>query len=262
MKANPEDLAIAKFKTGGAAVHGSAPVQSNCSHVVDESVCAVCSVRRIAPCGALNHQELDDLSGVSRHRSLKPGEYLFFEGDAVDAYFIVRDGAAKLYKLLEDGRRQIIGFAFKGDMIGHAYQREQNVTAEALVPTELCHLPRDRFELFIEDSGPLGHRLLELASSELSDAQDQMLLLGRKSAKERLASFLLWLSGRAIARGEDGHDLKLPMSRADMGDYLGLTVETVSRTVTKLKNAGLIAPRERGTIELLDRDGLEEISGH
>lgn len=223
--------------------------------------CAACAVRPLAVCSSLTNAELVDLSKVSRHRTLQAGDSLFFEGDEADGYHIIQSGAVKLYKLLEDGRRQIVGFMFKGDLVGQAYQEHHNFTVEALGPTELCHLPKEKFELLIADSGPFSRRLLTLASAGAAAAENQMLLLGRKSALERLASFLLWLSDRARERGEDPARIDVPMSRTDMGDYLGLTVETVSRTVTKLKKAGTIALPDRPIIEITDLPGLTAAAG-
>lgn len=222
--------------------------------------CADCGVRARAICAVLDNSELSELSKANRHRDLEAGDCLFFEGDPAEAYYVVVDGALKLYKLLPDGRRQVIGFLFKGDFLGHTFSTEHSFTVEALTPTALCQMPRDKFELFVSESRPLGRKLLQVATNGLAGAQEQMLLLGRKTAQERLASFLIWLSARAEERGEDGDHLGVPMSRTDMGDYLGLTVETVSRTITKLKTGGLISLSERGFIEIRDRDRLEEIA--
>lgn len=225
------------------------------------SPCAACEARGLAVCGALSNHDLAELSEVSRKRTLEAGDYLFFEGDEPDAYYIVLDGAIKFYKLMEDGRRQVVGFLFKGDMIGEAYQPAYNFTAEAMGRTELCQLSKDKFELFAGDSAALGRRLLALASSSMAAAQNQMLLLGRKTAKERLASFFLWMSERAAERGDDPRHLYVPMSRADMGDYLGLTVETVSRMVTKLKKDGLIELGDRSLIHINNLSSLKALAG-
>lgn len=227
----------------------------------DANPCAACDARGLPVCGALSDHDLVELSDASRKRTLAPGDYLFFEGDEPDAYYIVLDGAIKLYKLMEDGRRQMIGFLFKGDMIGETYQSAYNFTAEAMGPVDLCQLPKDKFEFLIRDCPPLGQRLLALASSSMVAAQNQMLLLGRKTAKERLASFLVWMSARAAGRADDPQHFYMPMSRADIGDYLGLTVETVSRTVTKLKKDGIIELGDRSLIHIKNLSGLKMLAG-
>ena len=208
----------------------------------------------------LNDQELEHMGRIARTIDLATQQNVFFEGDDADNLFVLISGALKLYKLLPDGRRQIIGFLFSGDLLGLAFNDVYHYTAEALAPSRLCRLPRSRIEALLADLPKLSNRLLNLASNEMAVAQSHMLLLGRKTAKERLASFLLQLAERAGQRGKFESLLRLPMSRGDIGDFLGLTVETVSRTVTKLKADGLIALREGNVVELRDLDGLVEIA--
>lgn len=235
-------------------------VRSGGGAVGDPNPCANCDVRSRAICAALDNSELAELASVNRDKSLETGECLFFEGDPNEAYYVVMNGSLKLYKLLADGRRQVTGFLFKGDFLGLTFADEHSVTAEALEGVKLCQMPRSTFEMLVGDSQPLGRKLLQVANRGIASAQEQMLLLGRKTAQERLASFLLWLSARAEDRGDSATKLYVPMSRTDMGDYLGLTVETVSRTVTKLKTAGVIHLADKGIIEIKDLDRLEDIA--
>lgn len=223
--------------------------------------CVDCEVRSRAVCAVLSDDELRGLARITHSEHLKAGETLFFEGDAAGDCFIVQAGALKLYKLLPDGRRQVTGFLFKGDFLGLQPGEECRYTAEALEPVEACAIPGDKMETLVADYPKLANRLLNLASMELAAAQDQMLLLGRKTAQERIATFLLWLSERARQRGEAANPVRVPMSRSDMGDYLGLTVETVSRTITKLKTSGVISLKQGNRIELTDRDMLEALAG-
>ena len=233
---------------------------SGCSVMHAQNPCANCDVRSRAVCGVLSDSELSKLARVNRRRELEAGDCIFFEGDEAEAYYIVVEGALKLYKLLSDGRRQVTGFLFKGDFVGLAFKDDHSFTAEALGHSRLCQMPRHKFELFLNESMPLGRKLLQVATNGIVSAQEQMLLLGRKTAQERLASFLIWMSVRAEERGEDYSRLAVPMSRTDMGDYLGLTVETVSRTMTKLKTRGVIALPDRGVVEIINHDLLEEIA--
>lgn len=222
--------------------------------------CLSCDVRERAVCAVMSDEELVRLSSLTQPQSFKSGETLFFEGDQAGACFIVQDGALKLYKLLPDGRRQITGFLFKGDFLGLSSNDEYAYTAEVLEQTKACVLPSERMDDLIEDYPKLSNRLLNLAAMELASAQEQMLLLGRKTAQERIASFLLWLSHRAADRGEDANPVRVPMSRSDMGDYLGLTVETVSRSITKLKTSGVISLQEGNRVKLNDTAMLEAIA--
>jgi CRP/FNR family transcriptional regulator len=170
------------------------------------------------------------------------------------------EGAVKLYKLLPDGRRQITGFLFPGDFLGVALNQTYAYSAEAMTDVRLCRFPRQRMEGLLRDLPKLEHRLLERAGNELVAAQEQMLLLGRKTARERLASFLLSLSARAAKRGQPASPLNLPMSRADIADFLGLTTETVSRTFTQFKKAGVIGLPGQSLVELLQPDALAALA--
>ncbi len=222
--------------------------------------CVDCDVRSRAVCAVLNNAELSELARVNRRKALDAGDCIFFEGDEAEAYYVVMDGSLKLYKLLADGRRQVTGFLFKGDFVGLTFNSGHAFTAEALEGAQLCQMPKEKFELFLSDSQPLSRKLLQVATAGIVSSQEQMLLLGRKTAQERLASFLVWMSARAEERGDDRSRLLVPMSRTDMGDYLGLTVETVSRSMTKLKTKGVISLSDRGVIEILDHDVLEEMA--
>ncbi len=224
--------------------------------------CAVCNVRDRAICAVLEDAELEHISAMARGSDLDVGQAVFFEGDDARNLFVLISGALKLYKLLPDGRRQITGFLYAGDFLGLAFNDVYQYTAEALGPSRLCRLPRARIEALLDDLPRLASRLLNLASTELAAAQAQMLLLGRKTAQERLASFLLHLTQRAGARIDARDDMiHLPMSRADIADFLGLTVETVSRSFSKLKSSRLIALREGGQVQIRDPKGLAAIAG-
>jgi CRP/FNR family transcriptional regulator len=186
---------------------------------------------------------------------LDRGQTLFHEGDEAKHVFTVTDGVLKLYKLLSDGRRQITGFLVAGAFLGLAYGRSYLFSAEAVTPTRLCRFSRRRFETFATEHPELERELLSVASNELAQAQDQMLLLGRKTARERLATFL-W----NMAKHQDGEIIMLSMSRADIADYLGLTVETVSRTFTAMRKDSLINIRRSGAVELMEPNRIRALA--
>lgn len=251
------------FATETTAMPGGTVVSDALSPSLprDTSIpCVSCDVRTRAVCAVMSDEELVRLSKLTQNQTYAPGEALFFEGDTAGACFIVQDGALKLYKLLPDGRRQITGFLFKGDFLGLSPKEEYGFTAEVLEEAHACVLPAERMDELIEDYPKLSNRLLNLASMELASAQEQMLLLGRKTAQERIASFLLWLSQRAAERGEESNPVRVPMSRSDMGDYLGLTVETVSRSITKLKTTGVITLKEGNRIAINDPELIAAIA--
>jgi CRP/FNR family transcriptional regulator len=191
---------------------------------------------------------------------IKPHRLIFVESEPAENVFNVTDGAVKIYKMLPDGRRQITGFLFHGDFLGLVFNETYAYSAESLMQTKLCRFPRHKLESLLNELPKLEQRLLGAASHELAAAQDQMVLLGRKSARERMASFLLMLSKVAERHGQPDNSIVIPMSRADIGDYLGLTIETVSRTMTQFKSQGLIELLDDKQAKLLNLAALQEIA--
>ena len=188
----------------------------------------------------------------------RQGETLFAEGDKTNSIYEIVRGMLRLVKLLPDGRRQITGFLSAGHLLGLAPEGVSVYTAEAVTEVTLCRYGRAAFERLIDEVPGFARRLLDVTSHELRAAQDQMLLLGRKTAAEKVASFILLLAERQ--NGERAREMDLLMTRGDIADYLGLTIETVSRTMTKLKNDGLIALLAPTRIEIRDRGQLAELA--
>jgi len=192
---------------------------------------------------------------------LKPEQSVFHEGDPAKRVFMVTNGSLKLYTLLADGRRQITGFMFPGDFLGVSIDEEYAFTVEALEDTELWWFSREAFDRFISEHPQVERELYRLAAHELAEAQRQMVLLGRKAAAERLASFFLSLLERnERASGVQETNFDLPMSRIDIADYLGLTKETVSRMLAHLRNRGLIRLQAQDRVQILDRIGLRSMA--
>ena len=227
------------------------------SHAKD---CRRCEIRHLAFCGALDPKNLDEIQDIMQIRHISAGDHVINEGDDAAAVFNISSGSIKLYKLLQDGRCQITGFLQPGDFCGIATDGTYAYSAEALEPTEICSMPRRKLEAVFSRHPELERRLLAIISHELSVAQDQMLLLGRKTATERLAAFLLRQAERNERLGWPRNPVHLPMSRADIADYLGLTIETVSRTFTKLREDGTIRLPEKAEVELLDPERLRSIA--
>lgn len=223
--------------------------------------CMGCEVRSMSMCRVLDCDDLGAMRRLGWSLTLREGQPLFHEGDPATRVFTLTRGALKLYKLLPDGRRQIMGFMFPGDFLGIAVDEEHGFTAEAVADSQLCWFPRNRFGMFAEAHPQLERELYRLAAHELAAAQAQMVLLGRKTATERLASFFLMLlertekGGRASARMID-----LPMSRIDIADYLGLTKETVSRMLATLKDRRVVRLDALDRIEILDRATLADLA--
>jgi CRP/FNR family transcriptional regulator len=191
-------------------------------------------------------------------QSYKPGETVFPEGDYSESVYEVVRGMVRLYRLLPDGRRQITGFASAGNLIGLAPEGLCLYAAEAITEVALRRYKRTGIERMIDQDPGFARRLLAVTSHELQAAQDQIVLLGRKSAAEKVASFLLLMADRHGRKSDT--QVTLPMSRGDIADYLGLTIETVSRTMTKLKIDGLVAMRTAAHVEIRNRGKLEELA--
>jgi CRP/FNR family transcriptional regulator len=185
--------------------------------------------------------EIETLLGVGIAQDSAAGQTIVVEGEPRSHGFRVLRGAVRLFKGLADGRRQVIEFLVAGEYFGLVGAAQYAYSVEAIVASKLARYPCAKLDAAARDNPPLAERLLELARTDLERAHAQMLLLGRKSAEEKIASFLLALARRQADGAEPVRVLKLPMSRQDMADYLGLTIETVSRTLTRLRQDGLIA---------------------
>jgi len=195
--------------------------------------CAHCRTRFLSVCSALDDDELHELSQIIDPRCVSARSTLFSQGEEAGAVFNVTEGMARLYKLLPDGRRQIIGFALPGDFLGLSLSDQFSFSADAVNDMRICRIPRSKFSVLLDEKPHLMKRLHEMAANELMLAQDQLVVLGRRSAEERLAVFLLGLRKRFTAIHHISPTIPLPMSRQDIADYLGLTIETVSRTFSK-----------------------------
>ena len=224
------------------------------------SPCSACAVRHLSVCAALDADELHHLAAIVANVELEPGQPLFDEGEPASDVFNLTAGTIKVYKLLPDGRCQITGFLSAGDFLGLANQETYAFSAEAVTAATVCRFPKRKLEELMARFPKMEHRLLAMAKHELAAAQDQMLLLGRKTAKERIASFLLLLSRNAARRGAKSDPVALPMTRTDIGEYLGLTTETVSRTFTQLRKSGVIETEANRLVHLVDRSALEELA--
>ncbi len=227
---------------------------------VRSQLCEACGIKDLTFCSSLQGTEHDRLRQMLTHVQFDPHSTIFHEAEDADYVFNVTSGSVKLYKLLGDGRRQITGFLFPGDFLGLALNTTYSYTAEAIEPVTACRFPRQKLEKLFDEFPRLEKRMLGMAVDELAAAQDQMLLLGRKTAKEKVASFLLMLARRQEHRGEESDTIQVPMSRSDIADYLGLTIETVSRTLTQLRKEATITLRDNRHIEAVGIDMLEDLA--
>jgi CRP/FNR family transcriptional regulator len=200
---------------------------------------------------------LEQSLGRGSVRRVDTKEFVFVEGDPAIHVFKVESGAIALYKVLMDGRRRIIGFAYPGDLIGLGARGEHIMNAQAIKPSRLRCVPIASLHRSAAQDAKLAFRLYEAMTREVAESHDLMLITTQRSAMERVASFLLALSRRNERNGDNPAVIELPMTRTDIGDFLGLTIETVSRTFTKLRTLGYIALQQSNRIKLTDITALE-----
>ena len=205
--------------------------------------CNDCSLFQLCLPVGIDAKELDELDSIiKRRRPLKRGEHLFHVGSPFQAIYAVRSGSIKTYSPTEDGHEQVTGFHLPGELLGldAINLLHHPCAAKALETTSYCEIPFDRLEELSTRMPSLQHQLLKIMSKEILHDQSLLMLLGKKSAEERLAALLLSLSSRYQQRGFSPTDFYLSMSRNDIGNYLGLAVETVSRLFSRFQDEGLL----------------------
>ena len=226
-------------------------------------VCQACEARHRGVCGALEPHQLMTLSKHSSKQTIAPGSELVGDSERVDSYSNILAGVVKLTKMLSDGRQQIVGLQFAPDFLGRPFRAESTINAEATTEVRTCTFPKGVIDRMIRESPGLEHKLLQQTLKELDEARDWMVTLGRKTAAEKVASFLLLIArnidpeaGTAKAKTFD-----LPLTRADIADFLGLTIETVSRQLTKLRIEGVIQIENNRHVIVPDLRRLEVRAG-
>ncbi len=202
--------------------------------------CEMCPIRHRSVCGVLSDEELSTLSKMSRRKLVQAHHPIFHEGDEADQYFNVVRGIIKLVKTLTDGHQHIIGLVYPPEFLGEPWHIMRSYSAEAATDVELCGFPRAPFEKLMDSNQKFKHTLFEFTLRELDICRNWTLLLARKSAHEKVASFLYMIASRVPVAGckdcgEVPVHFHLPFTRAEMADYLGLTLETVSRQLSQLK---------------------------
>jgi len=234
----------------GAAISSKSEISSNGGH----------PVRELALCGALAPDELDALATIGFEVRYTAKQPIFFEGDEAKSFFTVKNGVAAVSKSLADGRRQVTGFLYPADLCGLATDGRYANSVEAITNLTLYCFARRQSEGVLDRFPKLERRLLGQASNELAAAQEQIVLLGRKTATEKVASFLLMISEHHRRNGQSDNPVWLPMTRRDIGDYLGLTIETTSRMFTELQRLGAISKLPDARVDLQNRQMLQEIA--
>ncbi|EJM58242.1 fumarate/nitrate reduction transcriptional regulator Fnr [Pseudomonas sp. GM48] len=225
--------------------------------------CKDCSLAPLCLPLSLNLEDMDALDEiVKRGRPLKKGEFLFRQGDTFDSVYAVRSGALKTFGLSDTGEEQLTGFHLPSELVGLSGMDTEKhpVSAQALETTSVCEIPFERLDELALQLPQLRRQLMRVMSREIRDDQQMMLLLSKKTADERIATFLVNLSARFRARGFSANQFRLSMSRNEIGNYLGLAVETVSRVFTRFQQNELIAA-EGKEIRILDPIQLCALAG-
>ncbi|MEW4467827.1 Crp/Fnr family transcriptional regulator [Parasphingorhabdus sp. JC815] len=227
--------------------------------------CSTCVVRNRAICASLGTGELKLLAQLGSKQNIKRGDTLMWEGDSSPVVANIITGVLKLSVNLQDGREQIVSVMYGSDFIGRPFGKHSPYSVTAMTDAELCVFTRSSFDNFLLEYPDLQNKLLRRTLDELDRARDWMTLLGKKSANERIATLLIELSERLNMNGCDPTTpyldrFELPMDRQQIADILGLTIETVSRQLTRIKQEGIIDLPDRRAVIIKDRNRLKSIA--
>lgn len=229
------------------------------------NLCRSCEARHKGICGALKDNELTDLARHTTRKTVAVGSQMQGEAESMETYANILSGVVKLTRVMSDGRQQIVGLQFAPDFLGRPFQETSKVGAEAASDVNLCAFPKSTLDRLLGGAPDLEHRLLKQTLQELDDAREWMLTLGRKTAAEKVASFLLLIAHHIDPEAEieeaDHAVFDLPLTRADIADFLGLTIETVSRQFTRLRKSGVIEILGSRRITVRSLAALRDVSG-
>ncbi len=224
--------------------------------------CGDCPIRHRAVCSRCDTDEIAVLEGIKSYKKYAAGDVILWRGEPLDFVGSVVHGVASLSKTLEDGRTQMVGLLLPSDFIGRPGRTHVEFDVTATSEVTLCRFERKPFETLINDTPHIAQRLMELALDELDAARDWMILLGRKTAREKISTFLDLLARRGSVGDVPGTVvLDIPMTRDQIANFLGLTLETVSRQMNALKKEGIITFQGRKRIDVVDLSALRMATG-
>jgi len=221
--------------------------------------CAVCKIRSYSFCRCLPEEKLKYFSGISVEKEFKNKQTIFLQQEEANNLYNITKGNVKIYRLLSDGRIQIIGFLYPGDFFGSYKKEKYNYSAESIGEVRSCVFKQTSLDNYLEKNMTLAKELLHMTSHELTLAQDRMGVLGKMNANERVAQFILNISDQRARIGWQNNPVSLPMTRQDIADYLGLTLETVSREISRFKTANIIKLMNLKQIFIVDKEKLTKI---
>jgi CRP/FNR family transcriptional regulator, anaerobic regulatory protein len=227
-------------------------------------LCRACEARHRGVCGKLSEEQLVRLSKQTTRHQMRAGQEVKTVADGNARYANILSGVVKLSKLTSDGRQQIVGLQFAPDFLGRPMGRQPETMIEASTDVKVCSFPKAVIDDMMRQTPELEHKLHEQTLRELDEAREWLLTLGRKTAPERVAAFLCFLAKHSDPEGADNAQaaltLELPMTRAEIADFLGLTIETVSRQVTRLRQSGTIVLRDNRTVDIPNLEKLQALA--
>lgn len=223
--------------------------ERHCQAQERQKSCDLCEVRERSICADLGPREFAHVEKTMARRNVVKNKALMVEGEPNESLYIIVDGSFRLSKVLEDGRRQVTGFLFKGDFVGVRSTESSAYTAEALEDSTVCFFPHRYLDEIAIDAPGIKDRLIARGQTEYHKAQDHIVLLGKKTAEERVISFIEMIARTiGVNDGPQRRLVPLPMPRQDIADYLGLRLETLSRTLAALKQDGRILDLSRHSV--------------
>ncbi|MGO4908426.1 transcriptional regulator FnrL [Pseudorhodobacter sp. W20_MBD10_FR17] len=227
--------------------------------------CGDCPIRHRAVCARCEGDELEKLEQIKYYRSYQAGQTVIWSGDRMDFVASVVSGVATLSQTMEDGRRQMVGLLLPSDFVGRPGRDTVAYDVTATTDLVMCCFRKKPFEEMMLSTPHVGQRLLEMTLDELDSAREWMLLLGRKTAREKIASLLSIIARRdaslSLKQGSKRLIFDLPLTREEMADYLGLTLETVSRQISALRKENVISLEGKRHVTIEDFDALQEAAG-
>ncbi len=228
--------------------------------------CANCPARHHSVCSALDDDHINELTAIMSHRHFSAGDEILYQDETSQLFAIIVRGIVKLTRMLPDGREQIVGLLSGSDILGDISSATSHDSAECVTDVELCCFRRAQFEAVLDKHPELARYLLKQASDSLDQARDWMIVLGKLGAMEKVSRFLLWLcrqehaSCRRGMRPSPGPVVHILLKREEIAGFLGMTIETVSRNMSKLKTDGIIELLDAKSIRILDADRLRNLA--
>ncbi len=228
--------------------------------VLETLTCMSCPARKSDICGSMSDEDIRIVASSSSRIKLKPGETLVWDGDEARHTYVVTSGTLRTSKENGDGRRQILNFMFVGQFIGIPSDHMHHYNVEALTDAEVCRFERRKLEDILLRYPAVDQGYRRGTARQLESAHEHAFALGRRTAMERVAAFLLELSNSGCPKSSS-RTLRLPMTRSDIADFLGLTLETVSRAFSRLKSVGAIGLPSAQEVEIKDEERLKALAG-